>query len=133
MGTNPHFINVDLRVKSRRGLDAFIAEMKRKAFHQAEWKRGGVHFVCFEVHRAGLSCEGTIKAFCRMLEKLSSAAIREWRASYSKVFDAGFESGDENPRCALELSPETLERVAKLKASLAITLYPLDPASEPRK
>jgi hypothetical protein len=130
----PLFLNVDLRVKSRRGLDAFIEGVKGKATHLAEWKRGGVRFVCFELplsHR--LTCEGQVKAFCRLLEQLPPPAAREWHNAYFREFNAGFESGDENPRYTTVISHETLGRTAALKASLAITLYPLDPGGYPQQ
>jgi hypothetical protein len=134
----PHFLNVDLQVKSRRDLSEFTREMDRKAFCLTYHKYRGVFFANYEVKIIPRSAETIMKAFCRILENLSPAAAAAWRHASSKVFDFGFQSGDEyhepaNPfrPYTLDLSPETLTRMAKLKAGIRITLYPLDREDSP--
>lgn len=134
----PSFLNVDLLVKSRRDLSAFTCEMNRKAFCLTEHKYRGVFYANYEVRITSTSAERIMKAFCRILENLPPAAVAAWRHASSRVFDFGFQSGDEYPEptnrfspFTLGLSPETLCRMAKLKAGIAITLYALDRDNTP--
>ena len=127
----PYFRNADLQIKSRQTLDNMARELKKKAFVLLHSKHRGVHRFFFEVpgtySSSERTCERILNAFCRMIGRLSPAAAAEWDAAHSKVFDMGFSSGDENPPRIMDLSPEILTRIARLKISLRITLYPVDP------
>lgn len=128
----PFFINTDLNVRSRRSLAHFIREMSAKASllsdSISDGKFRGSHYANIEL-RASYSCEGTLKAFCRIIESLPRNAAQEWREASSRIFDIGLHSGNENPTYTLDISPATLTRIAKLNAGIVVTLYPFTPES----
>lgn len=64
----------------------------------------------------------TIHALCAVVEGLSPAARRIWRAAH-KQFDVGYELRLSERLSRFSLRPDTLERVAKLGATLTVTCY----------
>ena len=126
----PYFLNTDLLVRSRRSLAAFIREMSAKTSllsdSISDGKSRGSHYANIEL-RARYSCEGIMKAFCRIIEGLPRDAAKEWREASSRIFDIGLQSGNEHPTYTLDISPETLTRIAKLNAGIVVTLYPVTP------
>jgi hypothetical protein len=67
--------------------------------------------------------DDTICAFCSSLEQLSPQAERAWRAAHKKEFDIGHYVAKSQLASQFSLRSETLKRIARLGATLAITFY----------
>jgi len=126
----PYFLNVDLEIESDSKLDSLAAAMGRQVgvLHSGPGRKKR-HLLTMEIDGSRRSPDSTIKAFCSLIEKLPAASRRIWTAAH-KVFDAGFEHRKSQRYSGYKFRPETLRRIAKLGATLAVTFYEFDSARE---
>ncbi len=121
------FINVDLELRSANVLDSLVSVLESKLTVLHHGDVDGDHFASFEVPGPG---PDEPDACCRILldvlENLSAGARRSLKACDSISFALGFEGGDSVLSNAA-VDGETLRRIANLKASLTITIYPRNP------
>jgi len=109
----PHFLNVDLEIRSKAKLDSIAAEMGARvlvSYCGPEQKRS---FLAVESAREHKGPDATIHGLCAVVEALSPVARRIWNRA-RKVFDIGYELLPLESSCYFTLRPDTLERVAKL-------------------
>jgi len=119
-----YFLNVDLEIESRTKLDSLVAAMGKKVsvLHSGPgFKRP--HLVSLESSREHKSADGTIHALCAVVESLPPAAHRVWNAAH-KEFDVGYELRLSERSSHFTLRQDTLERMARLGATLGVTYYP---------
>lgn len=145
--SGPHFINVDLEVWSRVDLATFAAAVEPRGFvlHVGKVRRKFLASIEANCVRR-LSPEQTIWALLEVVESLPARARRLWRQAESRVFNIGYEGGEfvslmyERPvgsgrwyprgpgktavPCETSLSPELLRAVAKVRGTIATTIYP---------
>lgn len=69
--------------------------------------------------------EETLKAFCSIIENLSSDSRRIWNNCEEKIFDIGFESGNTENSFNAKIEIETIKRIAEIGANIVITIYPV--------
>jgi hypothetical protein len=120
------FLNVDLEIESSQDLQTIIDDLGENVsvLHHGE-NGSGFNFVSFEVQpSAERDVDGIISSFCLYIENLSPEAKIIWDKSHSKRFDVGFQSGDFPRSYRTEIRGDTINRVAKLGASIAMTIYP---------
>ena len=118
------FLNVDLDVESVASLDLLVTEMGERVLVLYSGPAGKPKRTLLTVEACGnrKSPDPAIHALCTVVESLSPAAKRIWAAA-DKVFDVGYELRATEKCSRFKLRPDTLERVAKLGASLAVTYY----------
>jgi hypothetical protein len=133
----PQFLNVDLEIVSRKKLDVLVRELGERVFvlysgPAARVKRGKrvQHLLAMEIAAAGVMRSRTpdriIHALCDVIEELSPASRRLWDGA-ARVFDIGYELRPAGKKLfQLTLKPDTVERVAALGATIAVTCYPDD-------
>jgi len=123
------FRTVDLDVHAAVSSDAefavLIEGLAPVAFH-LERPPG---LATFELHEGPVEPGPAILEFVRQIENLPPAARAFWDAATRRVFDIGFESGQE-PHCPFHanycLSPDVLAAVARVRGEIGITMYALD-------
>ena len=122
----PYFLNVDLEIESDSKLDSLASAMGKQVsvLHSGPGRKKR-HLLTVEIHGSWRSPDSTIKAFCSLIEKLPPTSRRIWTSSH-KVFDAGFEHRKSQRYSGYEFHPETLRRISKLGATLAVTFYQYD-------
>lgn len=121
------FLNVDLEVSSRTDLEWLVEEFGGDATKLYCGPSRG-HFVAtFEIPGLSGEANGLIGNFCHLVENLPVDARRAWDDAFLKVFDIGYESGSAPKSYQSELRPETVAAVARIGASLRITVYPAAP------
>ena len=121
-----HYLNVDLEIDSRVDLTPIVEAFGDDAFvmYNGEW--GKFFRASFEVVN-GAGANEDIGYFCTLIEALDGEAKELWDNSFSKVFDLGFESGDTTQNCRTVLDPSVVARLGAIGATLAVTIYPVDP------
>lgn len=141
------FINCDLEIESPRSLEAFSGE-EIVSFDYRESKRG--FSVAFEYNGAGASTDpdAQIDVFCNVIGNLEEHPRAIWDGAYRKTFNLGYEIDtakshrrDHGEQAAggiecfrSELKPQTVDRIAKLGASVLVSIYTArapDPEGEP--
>src|SRR5882724_7054114 len=83
------------------------------------------HLLALESSRSYKSPDATIHALCTVVESLSPARRRIW-SSARRQFDVGYELRPSERSSRFSLRPDTLERVARLGATLTVTFYRSD-------
>jgi hypothetical protein len=146
--SGPHFITVDLEVRSREDLAAFAAAVEQKGFvlhHAGRVRRKFLVIVGAKSTRRSTSPEQTIWALLKVVESLPPSARRLWRQADSRTFSVGYDGGDfvtllyERPvgsgrwyprgrrkaePCETSFTPELLRAVANVKGTIGTTIYP---------
>ena len=122
MDTTAHYLNVDLDIRSKTGLGPVLEDMGRRVAVMHSGPVGARHLLAVETARTYKNPDATIHALCDIVEKLSPASRRLWNGA-EKHFDIGYELPPEMAASRFALRPDTLLRVAKLGAALAVTHY----------
>jgi len=120
------FLNVDLEIESSEDLQPIIDDLGEdvSVLHHGD-NGSSFNFVSFEVKPFGeRDVDGIISSFCSFIENLSPDVRLIWDKSHSKKFDVGFQSGDFPRSYQTEIRADTIESVAKLGASIVVTIYP---------
>lgn len=120
------FLNVDLVIDSSENLQPLADELAENIsiMFNGEWE-SGLNRLSLSLQDSYQKTAGEITLeLCFLVESLSSESKLIWDKAHSKKFDIGFESGNVGG-LETEISAETIERIAKLQASLLVTIYPM--------
>ena len=123
----PQYLNVDLELASRRSLAPLVEAWEELAMKLRDDWRGGVHFVSFEVSVRRARNPGpnvTIRAFVRLVEALPPRLRALWDQAHRRAFDVGVEMGSGRFTPVVDLSRDTIRRVAEVGGSIVSTVYP---------
>ena len=118
------FLNVDLEVSSRMDLKWLVEEFGGDATNLYCGPAQGHFLATFEVPGLGGDPNALIGNFCHLVDNLPVEGRQAWDDAFLKVFDIGYESGSAPKSYQSELRPETVAAVARIGASLRITVYP---------
>ena len=120
----PYFLNVDLEIESKSSLRSLALEFGDRVSVRYFGSIKGRNCLYVEIAGISRSQDEIVKALCDLVEGLSEKNRRVWDQAQRKEFDFGYEV-----RLSSELAnrfkilPSTLRRVAKLGASVAVTIY----------
>ena len=70
------------------------------------------------------TADATIRAFCRLIEKLPKGARLDWDGAKVRNFSVGIQAGFEPSASDYAISPETVRKTAELNAGIVVTVYP---------
>jgi hypothetical protein len=120
----PYFLNVDLEIESASKLHSLAAAMGKRVavLHSGPASKPKRHLLALESARSLKNPDATIHALCSVVESLPPAERRVWQKA-RKEFDIGYELRASERSARFSLRPDTLERVAKLGATLTVTYY----------
>jgi hypothetical protein len=130
--TEVRFLNVDLEVSSRTELRWLVEEFGADAVNLYCGPARGHFLATFEAPAGHGDPDSLIGYFCTLVENMPGGARRAWDAAFLKVFDVGYEAGLSPKSYQSELRAATIAAVARIDASLRITVYPprpTDPAA----
>lgn len=121
------FLNVDLVIDSAENLQPLVIELGENisVMFNGEWANGINRLSLCLKDSYGKSVDQTVSELCFLIENLSSESKLIWDKCHSKKFDIGFESGS-SENLETEICAETIGRIAKLEASILITIYPIN-------
>ena len=122
----PSFCNVDLDIESRSPLRSLRRELGDRVSVMFSGRMGGRHCLFLESAVSGASGQdAVIHGFCSLIEGLSQKSRHLWDTAHRKELDIGYEVRLVEARAnRFAIRPDTLRRVAKIGASLAVTIYP---------
>ncbi|MEW6585496.1 MAG: hypothetical protein AB1442_07755 [Nitrospirota bacterium] len=118
------YLNTDFEISSPTDLtplaEAFGGDVA--VLYNGKW---GEHFkAVFEINEFHSNANETIEFFCVLVENLNEQERLIWDNCFSKIFDIGYESGLSKQSYSSEIRPDVIKSVAKIGASIAITIYP---------
>ncbi len=131
MPTAPHFLNVDLEIRSVTDPAALIAELGDRAIvlHCGPHEPG--YLAVLELSQEFPDPDSTILEYCRLIEGLLPNGRRLWDALDFKEFDIGYDRSPDQHCSRFSLRLETLKEIAATGASLAVSMYRHDTESAP--
>jgi len=119
-----NYLNVDLEIRSRSDLQPLADAVADRLFVLHIGKVAGSFFLSLEVLCLPGGPDAAIKQLGRVMSRLPAPARRLWTGARDRVFDIGIEATVGSTTLALALEPETVKLVGRLKARIALTVYP---------
>jgi hypothetical protein len=116
-----HFLNVDLDVRSREGLEELVAAFGGHDLYCGKVVRS--YLASFEVHVRSRRVEPTIRALVRRAASLRGRAKELWEKASHRDFNIGFQAGEGPHSYEAVISNETLQAVAALGGRIVVTIY----------
>jgi hypothetical protein len=129
-----HFLNVDLDIESAADLRPLAAELEAVCVILHASTTGRDRNRLSLVRLESLDCDNAhgpdtvIHDLCGVIEALSPAGRALWYSATVRQFDVGYDTqpAPAHPAARFALRPDTIGRVARIGASLAVTVYPPD-------
>jgi hypothetical protein len=84
----------------------------------------GYQHASFEIPGSTAGADEVINSFCMLVEQLPKEVREIWDGCCAREFDIGYESGSTAQNFKSEIRASTIQRVAGIGASIAITIYP---------
>lgn len=123
------FLDVDLSLESRHDLTLLAQELAPKAvmLHCHQFDRHW--FMAFEcLNWEPGDVDQRIHELCRLIEGLSPASRTLWYSATKREFDIGYDAGHgEHLLTRFVLRSDTVGRIARVGATLAVSVYRPDP------
>jgi hypothetical protein len=130
--TAGEFLNVDLDIESKADLAPLAAELEPTTTVVHSRAESGRHVLKIESWKRAGSTEGPdqrIHGLCQSLERLSPAGRELWQSALARQFGIGYYATTKHVAAHFALRVDTLERIARLGATLAVTVYKGDAAN----
>ena len=130
------FIGVQLEIESPRPLGHLFHDFSGAEVVSVDYRESMRGFaVAFEHARSGTSTDPDVQIedFCDTILGFGDEVRAVWNGAYRRTFNVGYEIDDSSETFRSELAPKTLERIARVSASVIVSIYPRDsgePASE---
>lgn len=118
------FLTIDLDMRSRRSLTPLAS-----AWPQAYQPSDDSRWLVMNAFVAD-TAENAAKNLLAHVAKLKGKALGSWKQAHQRVFDIGVQAG--GPGRAFEevqLSANTLRRIAAVGGTIQVTIYPAEPNS----
>ena len=126
------YLNTDLEIESTSDLSKIVEEFGEDVLVLHHGEIRGYQHASFEIPGGSTHADATINSFCTLIDGLAGDVREIWDGCCSRVFDIGYESGSSPPNFRSEIRASTIQRVAKIGASIVITIYPETDEFAPR-
>ena len=117
------YLNTDLDIESKSDLSRIVEEFGEDVIVLHCGERRGYQHASFEISTCSKDADETINQFCLLVEELSKEAREIWDGCCSRVLDVGYESGTSPHNYRSGIRASTIQRLAAIGASIAITIY----------
>jgi hypothetical protein len=118
------YLNTDLEIESKRDLSRVVDEFGDDVLVHHHGEIRGYQHASFSIAGGSADADATINSLCTLVEQLPKDVHQIWDSCCSRRFDIGYESGTSPKTFRSEIRAVTIARVAKLGASVVITIYP---------
>ncbi len=121
--TATHFLNVDLDIYSRRDLQPLVKTFGKKVNVLYVGRDRGKYSARLEVAGLTKTANSTIRAFCRLIERLPDRARRLWNNATTRSFSIGVQAGTHPNPCDFTIQQRTIRAVSEVDAEMVLTIY----------
>lgn len=121
------YLNTDLDIEVKGGLQILLAALLAggRMYELASFDGGEeASRASFEYCGNATTPEAVIAEMLSVIERLDGSAAAMWQACSLKDFNIGYACGEEPSAFCQRLSPELLQRIAGVGASVSFTIYP---------
>ncbi len=126
------YLNVDLEIGSNHPVDALCRELTLELFELFRGRLDEDHLE--RAHYETRACDPTpsdaIRGLVEVLDGISPAARRCWRAADKRDFNIGVQAGFQRNCFELAIDPAVVRDVTRLGGRIVLTVY--SPAAAPR-
>lgn len=125
------FLNIDLDVRSRRSLAPLVEAWPWSYQPLITEGRPNPRWLILNPRGVALTAEGAAKELLRHIQRLRGEGRQCWARAHRRMFDIGVRAG--GPGRAFEevqLTTETLRRIASVGGQIQVTVYPAEPESQ---
>lgn len=127
---NVKYLNTDLEIESKSDLSKIVEEFGEDVLLHYHGEISGYQHASCSIAGGSEDADATINSLCTLIEQLPGDVREIWDGCCSRIFDIGYESGKAPQTFRSEIRAATIQRVAKLGASVVITIYPETEESE---
>ena len=122
-----YYINTDLDLVSQSDLKPFASALEAQSLCTLHVENeSNLRWVGrFETNVQYTDPETNISAMLDVIENLNPAILRDWEDCSAKEFNIGYASGRGPKQIVHRLNAQLLSRIARLGASVGITVYPI--------
>ena len=119
-----HFLNVDLELEGRATAIATLTlALDRRLLPLYAGTVRGRTRAHYELRRQASTVDATLRGLLAVLERLTPAERRAWRAARVRDLDVGLQAGRVPDASEYAIAAKTLERLAALGGRLVLTVY----------
>lgn len=118
------YLNTDLEIESKSDLSKIVEEFGADVLVHHHGEMRGYQHASFSIAGGSSDADATIDLFCTLVECLPKDVREVWDGCCSRIFDIGYESGTSPQNFRSEIRAATIQRVAKIGASVVVTIYP---------
>jgi hypothetical protein len=118
-----HFLNVDLDIYSKRDLQPLVKAFGSKVHVLYVGRERAKYSAHLEIAGLTKTADSTLRAFCRLIERLPERARRLWTSATVRSFSIGIRAGTHPNPCDFTIQPGTVKAVSDLGAEIVLTIY----------
>jgi hypothetical protein len=118
------YVNTDLEIESSQDVSRIVEEFGEDVSVLFHGTIKSYRAASFEIQGISREADDAINYFCSLIESFHEDVRGIWDKCVSRVFNIGYESGDSPNSYTSELRASTIQRLAKIGASVVITIYP---------
>jgi hypothetical protein len=118
------YLNTDLEIESKSDLSRIVEEFGEEVLVLHHGEIRGYQHASFSISGGTMDADSAINSLCLLIEQLPGDVGEIWDGCCSRIFDIGYESGASPQSFRSEIRAGTIQRVAKMDASVVITIYP---------
>lgn len=123
------YLNTDLEIESKSDLSKIVEHFGDDVLVHHHGEIRGYQHASFSIAGGSTDADATINLFCELVESLPTEVREIWDGCSARVFDLGYECGASPQSFQSQIRASTIQRVANISASVAITMYPETAAS----
>ena len=120
------FLNVDLDIESKVNLMPIIENLEQEVIVLHHDQSKGYHRCSFELSTYISNPDDIISYFCHLIENCPENVRKIWNQCCVRTFDIGYESGNKPRAFSSKLQASTIQKVARVGASIIVTIYPIN-------
>lgn len=118
------YLNTDLEIQSKGNLSKIVEGFGADVLVHHHGEIRGYQHASFSIAGGSSDADATIDFFCTLVECLPKDVREVWDGCCSRIFDIGYESGTSPQNFQSVIRAATIQRVAKIGASVVVTIYP---------
>ena len=118
------YLNTDLEIESKSDVSKIVEEFGEDVSVLYHGEMRGYQHASFEIPGSTAGADEVINSFCTLVEQLPKEVREIWDGCCARELDIGYESGTTAQNFKSEIRASTIQRVARIGASIAITIYP---------
>lgn len=122
---NIQYLNTDLDIKSQADISPIIKAFGNKVYVLHQENKEGYYCASLEINDRVIDANLTAEYFCHLVDRLPDHIRTIWDNCDERILDMGYESGKLPNYYRSELKLSTIQKIAEVGMSIAITIYPI--------